>query len=805
MPACQSAADGGRLWSCAIGLLAAAVLCGAGLPLLVETAQAQSPTEHAPAEPAQTETIPATPAAVADLAIAGNRHVDAAVIRAQFKTNADGRYDEAVLDAALKRLYATNLFADVKIVRAGGRILVNVTENPTIGRLAFEGTRKLKDADLTKAIKSRPGGPLSRALIHDDVETIIAAYRAHGYFDAKIVPKTIARPGGERADLVFEIAEGVKLAVKEIHFSGNEAISTYKLSGVIKSGASNMLSFLTNNDIYDADRIENDRDLILRYYRAHGYADAKIRADTRYQPESHGVALTFMIAEGPQYRLGTISVQSNVANVAPADIARDLRTHEGDLYDAGAIDKSVDAAVLGLAGRGAPFANVTVGSERVPQSHLINLVYTVDGGKRLYVERIDIRGNTKTRDEVIRRELDFGEGDAYNRSLIERGQRKLERLGYFKTVKFSTAPGSAPDRVVVDLTVEEGKTGEFFVTGGYAASTGPTVQITIGDSNFMGTGDSVKSAMTLGQYTKGFDVGFTDPYALGPHWSLGVDLFGNATTASSYQAYDSTVFGARVSTGTQLSDQVTTSWNYSIYNQGVTLDPAYGTATVPVQQAAAAGPKWISSIGTGMVYSTVDNPRNPTNGARVQAATELAGLGGAAKFAKTTADARYYHEIFGDVVGMVRTQGGYATAYGGQKLPLLDGFFGGPQLIRGFAPNGFGPRDLAAGTTKDNIGGNIYWTTTAELASPIPFIPPEAQLKFALFADAGSLWATSSSSAASLASSQPIGNSQAIRASIGSSLIWDSMFGPIRIDYAFPVAKQSYDVTQRFSFSAGGF
>jgi outer membrane protein insertion porin family len=801
MPVCQ-AADVGRRRAprlCALWLVA---LSAGASPFATVHAHAQNTTE-----PASPEQQPALPAAAAELVIAGNRRIDTAAIRAHFKTGADGRYDEAALDAALKRLYATNLFADVKIVRAGGRILVNVTENPTIGRLAFEGNRKIKDADLTKAIKSKSGGPLSRAFIHDDVETILEIYKANGYFNVKIVPKTIARPGGEHSDLVYEITEGEKLAVREIHFAGNDGISTSKLASVVKTGKSNILSFLTNNDIYDADRIESDRALILKYYRAHGYADAHVRTEASYREDSHGVGVvvTFTIEEGPQYRLGTVTVQSNVANVAPADVAGDLVTHEGDLYDGGAIDKSIDKAALGLAGRGAPFATVSVASDRQPHARLINLVYTVDGGKRLYVERIDIRGNTKTHDEVIRRELDFGEGDAYNRAMIDRGQRKLERLGYFKSVKFTTEPGSAPDRIVVDVNVEEGKTGEFFVTGGYAASTGPTVQITIGDSNFMGTGDSVKSAMTLGQYTKGFDVGITDPYALGPHWSLGVDLFGNATTASSYQAFDTTLFGAKVSTGTQLTDQVSTGWNYSIYNQAVTLNPAYGTATVPIQQAAAAGPQWISSIGNGVTYSTVDNPRNPTNGVRVQAGTELAGLGGAAKFAKTTADARYYHEIFGDVVGMVRSQGGYATGYGGQKLPLLNGFFGGPQLIRGFAPNGFGPRDLAAGTTQDNIGGNIYWTTTAELASPIPYIPPEAQLKFALFADAGSLWATNSSSAASLASTQPIGNSHAIRASIGTSLIWDSMFGPVRIDYAVPIAKQSYDVTQRFSFSAGGF
>jgi outer membrane protein insertion porin family len=439
---------------------------------------------------------------------------------------------------------------------------------------------------------------------------------------------------------------------------------------------------------------------------------------------------------------------------------------------------------------------------------LIDLLYAVEAGKRVYVERIDIHGNTKTRDEVIRREFEVVEGDAYNRALIDRAERRLKQLGYFKTVKIGTAPGSAPDRVVVDVAVEEDKTGDFSIMGGYSTADGAEATISIGDRNFLGTGDIVKASATIGQYARGFDLAVTDPYALGPRLSLGVDLFGKENFASSYQSFDSTVYGAKVSAGTPLSDQLGVSWSYSIYNQGLTLDPAVGTASLPIRLAAAAGPMWVSSVGTGVIYSTLDNPRNPTSGVRVQTNNEFAGLGGAAKFARTTEDARYYHQIFGDVTGMVRAQGGYVTPWGGQQLPLLDGFFGGPQLVRGFTPNGFGPRDLTPGTAQDDVGGNVYWTTTAELQAPMPLVSADAQLKVALFSDAGSLWANNASSVSKLASlspSQQIANSRAIRASVGASLIWDSPFGALRVDYAYPVAKQSYDVTQRLNFSAGAF
>ena len=742
------------------------------------------------------------------VAVAGNRHVDAAMIRSHFHPGADGRLDAAALDAALKSLYATGLFQDLRILHDGDRIRVEVAENPTIDRMAFEGNKKIKDDELKKSVQSRERGPLSRALVHDDVERIVALYRQRGYFDARIEPKTI-KSTNERVSLLFEISEGDRLAVKQIVFAGNRAFPAGKLKGAIKTGETGILSFVLGNDAYDADRIEADVDLLRHFYLAHGYADVRVRSAASYEAAKKGVVLTFTIEEGPQYRIGSVAVDSRIKSVDPTTLRQYLRTQEGEIYDADAADKAVEDMALGLARHGEPFAAVVVRAERQPGRRLIDLRYAVDEGKRVYVERIDIHGNGRTRDEVVRREFEFAEGDAYNRSLIDRGERRLKQLGYFKSVKIGTRPGSAPDRLVVDVAVEEDLTGDFKVSGGYSSADGLLATVGIGDRNFLGTGDVVNASVSYGEYARGIDLSFTDPYALGPRLSLGVDLFAKETLASSYQSFDSTIYGAKVAVATPLSDQIGVQWSYSIYNQGLSLDPAVGTASLPIQQAALAGPIWVSSVGTGVTYSTLDNPKNPTNGVRTQSNVEFAGLGGAARFARSTQDARYYHEIVGDVVGMVRAQGGYATPWGGQQLPLLDGFFGGPQLVRGFAPNGFGPRDITPGTTQDNLGGNVYWTTTAELQAPMPLVSPDAQLKVALFSDAGSLWATGASSVTSLASSlspaQQIANSRAVRASVGASLIWDSMFGPIRVDYAYPVARQSYDVTQRLSFTAGGF
>jgi outer membrane protein insertion porin family len=745
------------------------------------------------------------------ITISGNRHMGADMIRSFFHAGPDGRFTPAVVDAAVKDLYGTGLFSDVKISRAGERILVIVSENPTLGTVAFEGNRRLKDAELKKEIQSKPGGPLSRAQVQADVVRLGDVYRQHGYYNARIVPKTVAArpddPAG-RVSLVFEINEGDKVAVRQIVFAGNTAYSATRLSGVVRTGLTNVFSLLLDNDLYDPDAVDADRERLRRFYRDHGFADVRVGGSSRYDPARNGIVVTFKIDEGRAYRFGKIDIDSAVKSVNVAVLRPALLTEPGAVFDAETVDKSADALAIALARNGEPFAGVTPQIEQHAERGTIDVIYTISAGKRLYVERIEIHGNLKTRDEVIRREFDVAEGDPYNRALIDRAKRRLEALGYFKSVKIASQPGSSPDRVVLDVTVEEDKTGSFFVSAGYSPTDGVLGQLNIGDRNFLGTGDMLKASIVYGQYLRSFEVGLSDPWFFGPHVGAGVDLFGRQSLANSYQSFNTTMYGAKFVANTPVNDNIGVNWNYSIYNQGLTLGTALGTPSLPIQQAAQQGSYWVSSIGNSLTYSTLDDPKHPTSGILAQSNNDFAGFGGAAKFARSTEDVRLYRDLGGDVVGMVRGQAGYVTPWGGQQLPLLDGFFGGPQLIRGFAPNGFGPRDVTPGTTMDNLGGNVYWTTTAELQAPMPFVTPDAQLKVALFSDTGSLWANGASSVTGLAASSPsqqIANSNAIRAAVGASLIWDSMFGPVRVDYAFPIAKQGYDVVQPLQFHAGGF
>jgi outer membrane protein insertion porin family len=740
--------------------------------------------------------------------VQGNRRIDAETVRSFFHAAPDGRFDEAARDAGLKALLATALFNDVTIERNGGRLVVHLTEAPVLDRVAFEGNKKIKDKDLEAVIESKPRGALQRAAVQADVGRIMEAYRHAGRDDVGVVPKIIDR-GNDRVDLIYEVSEGKKTTVRQINFVGNKVFGNRQLAAVIKTSATNMLSFLTGGDAYDPDRIAADREQLRLYYRSKGYADANVTsAGAEYDPALHGFTLTFAIDEGPLYHFGDVTLASEVPGLDSEKLRRLLVTRPGAVFDGGALDKSSDVLAIELAKLGFPFAQATPRIIRDGAARRIDVAFVVDQGQRTYIERIDIRGNTRTRGYVIRREFDISEGDAYNKALIDRAERRLKNLNYFKTVKISRRPGSTPDRVVVDVEVAEQSTGDFAVSGGYSTVDGFLVEVKLGDRNFLGSGRTVSSSVSYGQYARGIDLQASEPYFLGTRVAAGIELYGRQNSASPYQSYGSDIYGATLQLGTPITEQLGVQYRYSIYNQDVTLNPASlaGTPSLPIQQAALAGPQWVSAVGSSVNYSTLDNNKNPTSGFNSQLRQDLAGLGGDVKFLRTTEDLRYYRPINDDVVSLVRAQGGYVTGWGGQQVPLLNSFFGGPTMVRGFAPNGFGPRDLTPGTTMDNVGGSMYWATTAELQSNIPGVPQEYGLKATAFVDAGSVFRYSGPTTfPGSAQSLQLANRNVVRSSVGAGLTWASPFGNLTVDYAVPLTKAAYDVVQPLRFGAGGF
>ncbi|MGA2287365.1 MAG: outer membrane protein assembly factor BamA [Bradyrhizobium sp.] len=740
--------------------------------------------------------------------VQGNRRVDSATVRSYFRATPDGQFDEAARDAALKALWATGLFDEIKIERAGAALVVHVTEAPVLDRVAFEGNRKVQDKDLAAVVESKPRGTLQRAVVQADVGRIMEAYRHVGRDDVRVVPQIIRR-GEDRVDLVYEVTEGTKTSVRQIDFVGNHAFGKPQLAAVIKTSATNILSFITGGDSYDPDRVADDREQLRLYYRSKGYADAGVTsAKAEYDPAAHGFILTFSIDEGPLYHFGDVGVVCNVPGLDEEKLRGLLLARPGAVFNGNALDKTSEALAIELAKLGYPFAQALPRTTRDAAARRIDVSFVIDQGARTYVERIEIHGNTRTRGYVIRREFDIAEGDAYNRGLIDRAERRLKNLNYFKTVKISTRPGSVSDRVVLDVDVTEQSTGDFNIAGGYSTTDGVLAEVKLGDRSFLGTGVAVNSSVTWGQYARGVDLSASEPYFLGTRVAAGIELYGRQTDSSPYQSYGSTIYGATLQLGTPLTEQLGVQYRYALYNQAVTVDPTSLAAapSLPIQQAALAGPQWVSSVGDTVTYSTLDNSKSPTSGLNSQLKQDLAGLGGDVKFLRTTEDVRYYHPVNDDVVSLVRAQGGYVTGWGGQQVPLLNSFFGGPSMVRGFAPNGFGPRDLTPGTTMDNVGGSMYWATTAELQSNIPGVPQEYGLKASAFVDAGSVFRYSGPTAfPGSAQSLQVANANVVRSSVGVGLTWASPFGALTVNYAVPLSKAAYDVVQPLSFGAGPF
>jgi len=741
------------------------------------------------------------------ITVEGNRRIDAETIRSYFHAAPDGRFDEAARDAALKAMISTRLFDKVTIERAGERLVVHLHEAPVLDRVAFEGNKRVKDTELAAAIESKPRGTLQRAVVQSDVGRIMEAYRHVGRDDVGVRPEIIDR-GNDRVDLVYVVTEGAKTPVRQINFVGNQAFGKRQLAAVIKTSATNMLSFLLGGDVYDPDIVAADREQLRTYYRSKGYADASVpSAVAEYDPATKGFTLTFTIEEGPLYRFGEINIVCNMEGLDPEKLRRLLLVRQGGLFNGTALDKTDDALAIELAKLGYPFAHVTPRTTRDAATKRIDVALEIAQGSRTYVERIDIHGNNRTRGYVIRREFDIAEGDAYNKSLIDRAERHLKNLNYFKTVKITSKPGSAPDRVILDVEVAERETGDFNIAGGYSTTDGWLAEVKLGDTNFMGTGVVAKSAFTYGQYSRGIDLSATDPYFFG-RVSAGVDIFAKQTDSNSYQSYGSDTYGAMMMIGTPLTEQLGMQFRYSISNQTVTIDPASLAAppSLAIQQAAAAGSQWVSAVGDTATYSTLDNTTAPTSGINSQLRQDLAGLGGDVKFMRTTEDLRYYHQVSDDVVALARGQGGYITGWGGKQVPLIDSFFGGPTMVRGFAPNGFGPRDLTPGTTMDNVGGSMYWATTAELQSNIPGVPAEYGLKAIAFVDAGSVFRYSGPTTfPGSTQSLQLANANVLRSSVGAGLSWASPFGALTINYAVPLTKASYDVVQPLGFTASPF
>jgi outer membrane protein insertion porin family len=777
-------------------LLAAAVFCtGAVLP------NAYGPLSVTSAE-----------AAVArNIVVRGNTRIETETVLSYMTISVGRSYGPADIDESLKALFATGLFADVKIVPQGGTVVVNVTENPIINRVSFEGNKKINDDALKTAVRSSERTMLTRAKVQADVQSILEAYRRSGRYGATVNPEIIDR-GNNRVDLVFAINEGKKTGVERITFIGNHAFSDGKLRDVIRTRESGLLSWLRSTDTYDPDRLAQDQELLRQFYHKKGYADFYIVSATAdLDRENNVFHVTFTVDEGEKYKLSDVEIVSSLSAVDPEALRSQLRTHSGDTYNSLRVEQSVEDLTIKISEDGYAFAQVRPRGSRDYENKTISLTYYIEEGPRAYVERINVIGNDRTREYVIRREFDIVEGDAYNRALIDKAERRLKNLGFFERVSITTSPGSAPDRVVVNVNVQEKPTGEVSFGVGYSTSDGVIGDVSISEKNFLGRGQYVKLGAGVGADTQTYQFAFKEPFFLGRRIGLDLDLYKQVYDNNDYRSYDERTTGGGFGFSLPLrEDELTLRVFYKIY-QTELKDPS-GVATgistcagsgLSIAICDSLGTNLTSLAGYRFVYTTLDNNLDPTDGLYAAAGQEFAGLGGDSFYVKSTAEAKYFKEILPDqgIVGALKVTGGHITALGSDRLRVPEQFMLGGNLVRGFENQGIGPRD---GTTGDALGGTLFFAATAEATFPFPGVPQEFGLSTAVFSDIGSLWDADSGLVNLVNSTSSVNsNDFDLRASVGFGLRWRSPFGPLKADLAWPLAKSSVDRTQVFRLSGG--
>jgi outer membrane protein insertion porin family len=760
--------------------------------------------------------------AIKSIRVEGNKRVEPETIRSYLTFSSGDAYDPAKVDDSLKALFATGLFQDVRMRKEGSTLVIVLVENPIVNRVAFEGNKEIEDDTLASEVQLKPRAVYTRARVQADVQRILNLYRRQGLYAAQVDPKII-NLDNNRIDVVFEINEGPTTKVRAINFIGNSAFSDSQLRFIISTTQTTLLSFLKSTNIYDPDRLNLDRELLRQFYLKNGYADARIISATAdLDRDGRGFFITFTIEEGDRYRFGAIDIESNLSSLNVNSISGNVLTRTGRVYNSDKVERTVEALTIAVSQQGYSFGQVKPRFDRDDVNHAMNITYVIDEGPRIYIERINVVGNFRTHDDVIRREFRVAEGDAFNRLLVEAARKRLRALGFFKNVDIDTEPGSAPDRVVLIVRLVEQPTGELSFGAGYSTSEGVIGDISLTERNLMGKGQYVRLGFSGSFERAQVDFSFTEPHFLDRNLAAGFDLFYKEVDFTNEASFRERNAGGDIRLGFPIADDTQLGLRYRFERQ--TIYDVSEDASLAVQ--TSEGTFNTSSVGYTVAYDTRNVVNSPTAGAFVSLSQDLAGVGGDVRYLRSVADARAYYPVTNKITLVGRAQGGVISGWGGDDVRVADLFFKGGETVRGFDRAGFGPRDACEDPvtgqqvghcTKDALGGEIYWATTAELRFPFPFIPDNLGMQGAFFVDAGSLWdpsqiATTAVDAGNLDDCNKkakncvrpsfINDSSMPRVSAGFSLIWQSPLGPLRADIAEALLKAEFDRTELFRFGA---
>ena len=725
---------------------------------------------------------------IAEIRIEGTQRVEPETVRSYMQVQPGDPFDSDRVDQSLKSLFATGLFADVTLRREGDALIVRVVENPIINRIAFEGNHKLSDETLTQEVQLKPRTVYTRTKVQSDVKRILDLYRRSSRFAATVEPKLIPLEQN-RVDLVFEIDEGDTTGIRSINFVGNRQFTAGRLREVIQTKESRWYRLFSSDDNYDPDRLTYDRDLLRKFYLSEGYADFRVvSAVAELTPQRDGFFVTFTVEEGERYRFGKIDLTNAIKDVPTEDLRPLVTVQEGDWYNADQVDKTINALTDALGNRGYAFIEIQPRVKRNAEGKTIDVTFDVKEGPRVYVERIDITGNVRTLDKVIRREFRLVEGDAFNTSKLRRSEQRIKNLGFFKKTDVTTNPGSAPDKTVIGVNVEEQSTGEFSVGVGFSTTDGILGDVNIRERNFLGRGQDLRIGTTIAQLTKQVDLSFTEPYFLDRNLAAGFDIFAINQDNQLFAQFNQVTYGGSLRMGYQITEALRQTLKYTIRQD--TINDVQPTASSFIQ--LEAGTRLTSAIGQVLLYDKRDNRLDPTSGYFAQLSTDFAGIATGVQYYRAVVNAGYYFPLAPEYVLSFTTESGYIHAWGGDIVRIEDRFFIGGDNLRGFQVGGVGPHD---NVTTDSLGGNMYYTGSVSLSFPLG-LPQEFGLGGRVFSDFGSLFGLDQTG-------PTIFQSHLLRISAGVGVSWKSPLGPIRLDIAEPVQKAQFDRRQLFFVNLG--
>lgn len=727
---------------------------------------------------------------IRQIVVQGTQRIEVETVKSYMALSEGDPYDGDRVDRSLKTLYNTGLFADVAIRREGDAVVVRVVENPIINRIAFEGAKRIKEEELTQETQLRPRVVYTRTKVQNDVKRILDLYRRNGRFAATVEPKIIQLEQN-RVDLVFEINEGQPTYVKRINFVGNHKYSDSALREVLMTKEERWYRFFSSDDTYDPDRLAYDRELLRRYYLKHGYADFRVVSGVaELTPDREGFFITMTVEEGDRYKFGPAEIKSAIKDVKPEDLKPLLTSEEGAWYNADQVEDIVQNLTDSVGTKGYAFVDVKPQVTRDRENKQINITYDIQEGPRVYVERIDITGNVRTLDKVIRREFKLVEGDAFNTAKLRRSRQRIKDLNFFEKAEITNVPSeTAPDRTVIKVDVQEKSTGELSFGVGWSTVAGPLIEATMRERNLLGKGQDVRISGSIGTRQNNASFSFTEPYFLDRQVAAGFDVFATTRELQTESGYDSNSVGASLRAGYQINENLRQDWKYTIKRDKVENVDDDASLYVKEQEGEAT----ISSVQQTLLWDYRDSKIEPTEGYFFRVNNEIAGLGGTQKFLRNNVGVGQYFPLAEQVVLGLSGNAGFMTGFGDEKIRITERYFLGGDTLRGFANAGVSPRDRE---TEDALGGLWQYYGSAQVKFPLG-MPDELGFGGQVFTDFGAIGDTEDYT------SGTIDQASTIRVSVGVGVTWKSPMGPVAVDLGFPIKKESFDETELFRFNFG--